>query len=144
MSGRVTHYEAVEQSSRVSLMQTCFLSVLQETTVVSIVAAVVFLGAYGNALHQLRLLNSARTAHASRASSAGTAATYTVKEAIAGTNSKPVVTFKDFLREALPVALVHSQALAVSVVFSGFAHGATNGMLLENSDNGASKKPLPK
>ena len=105
------------------------------------VAAVVFLGAYGNALQQLRLLNSARVAHASRASSAGATASSAARERIAGNSSKPEVTFKEFLREALPVALVHSQALAVSVVFSGFAHGATNGCLAESKDDGACKKP---
>lgn len=117
------------------------MNVVQDTTVGSVVAAVVFLGAYGNALQQLRLLNSA-TAHASRASSAGAAASSAVRERIAGSSSKPEVTFKEFLREALPVALVHSQALAVSVVFSGFAHGATNGCLAESKDDGACQKPL--
>jgi hypothetical protein len=107
--------------------------VVQETTVASVVAAAVFLGAYGNALHQLRFLKTAAATHASKATSTGATGSFTARQELAGCGStRPVVTFKEFVREMLPVALVHSQALAVSVVFSGFVHGATNGFIAEN------------
>lgn len=120
----------------------CVCHDLQETTVASIVAAAMFLGAYGNALRQLRFLNSAGRSHASRATNTSAAASSAVRDRIAGSSSKPVITFKEFLRDALPVALVHSQALAVSVVFSGFAHGACNGYIADISDVKDYKKPL--
>lgn len=98
----------------------------------SILAAVVFFGAYGSSLHQLRLLNSVATMHVHRATNRAAASSSADPKRILGASSKPVTTFGDFMREALPVALVHSQALAVSVVFSGFVHGGAQGYMVES------------
>ena len=114
---------------------------VQDSILPSVLGAMVFFGAYGSSLHQLRLLKSVATKHVNRAADRATGASSAEYKRIAGVSSKPVITFGDFMREALPVALVHSQALAVSVVFSGFVHGGTEGYMVESSDVGESKLP---
>jgi hypothetical protein len=108
---------------------------LQDTTIASVVAAVAFLGAYGNSLRQLRFLKTAATTHAGKAASAGTRGPSAARQDVAGGGfTRQEVTFNEFMRQTLPLTLVHSQALAVSVVFSGFVHGAINGYVAERSD----------